>query len=305
MAGLLDGVDQRTRMAGQNRLEMLMFRLKGRQRFGINVFKVKEVVQCPLLTELPGANPVIRGVASLRGENIPVMDISHAIGGPMMGKPQDHFIIISEYNRTLLGFLVGSVDRIINMNWEEMLPPPKGLGAGSYMTAVTQVEDELVEIIDVEKVLSEVLGVDETITNKMEDFTQVLQGKKIMVVDDSVVARKQIKRVLDDLGIESVLKKDGSEALKQLKEWAEEGRVSDWLAMVISDIEMPRMDGYALVKEIRDDPKFADLHVILHSSLSGVFNENMVKQVGANHFLAKFSPDELVTMVTEHLNTLA
>lgn len=305
MAGMLDDIDMRTQMAGQNRLEMLMFRLHGRQLFGINVFKVKEVVQCPPLTEIPGSHPVIRGVASLRGTNISIIDLSHAVGGPRIGNPADYFVIITEYNRRMLGFLVGSVERIINMNWDSILPPPVGLGRAAYMTAVTKVDDQLVEIIDVEKVLSEVLGIDETITRSVEVLGNQLQGKKILVVDDSIVARKQISRVLEELGLEFITMKDGGEALRQLEEWAEEGRVSDWLAMVISDIEMPKMDGYALVMAIRKNPKLADLYIILHSSLSGVFNETMVKKVGANHFLPKFNPDELVEMVTEHLKTLA
>lgn len=305
MAGLLDGVDLRTQMAGQNRLELLMFRLQGRQRFGINVFKVKEVVQCPPLTEIPGSNPVICGVATLREVNIPIVDISLAIGGPAMGAPRDHFVIVTEYNRSMLGFLVGSVDRIINMNWEEILPPPKGLGSGAYLTAVTKVENELVEIIDVEKILSEVLGISDSFTQPIQRVEGDLQHKKVLVVDDSIVARKQIKYVLDELGLETIVTKDGKEALEQLKAWSEEGRVSEWLAMVISDIEMPKMDGYALVKSVRNNPKLADLYIILHSSLSGVFNETMVNKVGADHFLAKFNPDQLMGMVIERLKTLA
>lgn len=304
MAGMLDDIDLRTRMAGQNRLEMLMFRLYGRQLFGINVFKVKEVVQCPPLTEMPGSHPVIRGIASLRGAKIPVMDLSHAVGGPMTQKSEDHFVIITEYNRMMLGFLVASVERIININWEDVLPPPPGLGRAAYMTAVTRVDDQLVEIIDVEKVLSEIIGIDETITQPVNLQKQTVLGKKILVVDDSMVARKQIQRVLDEMGVESVMKKNGREALIQLEAWAEQGRVSDHLSMVISDIEMPKMDGYALVMAIRSNPRLADLYVILHSSLSGVFNEAMVKKVGANHFLAKFNSDELAKMVSDHLESL-
>jgi two-component system chemotaxis response regulator CheV len=305
MASVLDNVDLRTKLAGQNRLELLLFRLQGRQIFGINVFKVKEVVQCPHLTEMPGSHPVVRGVATLRGDNIPVMDLSNAIGGPRMEKATDYFIIITEYNRRQLAFLVASVERIVNTHWEDILPPPKGLGRGSYMTAVTEIDDELVEIIDVEKVLSEVLGVDEELTHPVEDTGADLSRLKILVVDDSMVARNQIKKVMHEMGVEVILAKDGSEAMRLLQEWSEEGKVSDWLAMVISDIEMPKMDGYSLVTAIRETPKLSDLYIILHSSLSGVFNENMVKKVGADHFLAKFMPDELAQRVTERLKRLA
>ncbi len=304
MAGVLDGVDRRTSVAGQNRLELLLFRLQGRQMFGINVFKVKEVVQCPPLTRTPGSHPVIRGIASLRGNNIPVMDLCHAIGGTKMGNPTDYFIIITEYNRRMLGFLVGKVERIVNTHWEDILPPPKGLGRGSYMTAVTEIDDEMVEIIDVEKVLSEVLGVEEDLTRPVELPREGLDKYKVLVVDDSLVARKQMKKVLDEIGIEAVMAKDGKQALSLLNGWAEEGKVSDWLAMVISDIEMPMMDGYSLTTAIRDDSKLSDLYVILHSSLSGVFNESMVKKVGADHFLAKFVPDELADRITERLKEL-
>jgi two-component system chemotaxis response regulator CheV len=302
---MLDSVDQRTKLAGQNRLELLLFRLAGRQVFGINVFKVKEVVQCPPLTALPNANPNIRGVASLRGNNIPVMDLCHAIGGPKMGKATDYFIIITEYNRRLLAFLVGNVERIVNTHWEDILPPPQGVGRNSYMTAVTEIEGDLVEIIDVEKVLSEVLGIDEEITMPIDTEGANLEAYKVLIVDDSMVARNQIKKVLEEIGLDTILAKDGKEALTHLEAWAEEGKVSDWLAMVISDIEMPKMDGYSLVSAIRENPKLSDLYVILHSSLSGVFNESMVKKVGANHFLAKFMPDELVGTVTKRLKDIS
>jgi two-component system chemotaxis response regulator CheV len=113
-----------------------------------------------------------------------------------------------------------------------------------------------------------------------------------------------MKKVLDEIGVEAVMAKDGKEALALLKGWAEEGKVSDWLAMVLSDIEMPMMDGYSLTTAIRNDGRLSDLYVILHSSLSGVFNESMVKKVGADHFLAKFVPDELAERITERLKDL-
>ncbi len=305
MAGILEGMNLRNMVAGQNRLELLLFRLMGRQMFGINVFKVKEVVQCPPLTRTPGSHPVIRGIASLRGNNIPVMDLSQAIGGPKMGDPKEYFIIITEYNRQMLAFLVGAVDRIVNTHWEDILPPPKGLGRSSYMTAVTDIDGELVEIIDVEKVLSEVLGMEEDLTKPVEATGADLGKWKLLVVDDSMVARHQMKRVLDEIGVEAIMAKDGKQALDLLLEWSQEGKVSDWLAMVISDIEMPKLDGYSLVTAIRENSKLADLYVILHSSLSGVFNESMVRKAGADHFLAKFVPDELAERITERLKQLS
>ncbi|HEC17493.1 MAG TPA: chemotaxis protein CheV [Sedimenticola sp.] len=306
MAGILDGVDMRTQLAGRNRLELLLFRLTGRQRFGINVFKVQEVIQCPPLTQMPGSHPVVRGIANMRGKTISVMDLSMAIGGPSLGDIEGRFVIITEYNRRIQGFLVGAVDHIINMNWEDILPPPKGAAGGSYLTAVTQVENELVEIIDVEKVMKDIIGCTEDVSAGIIDEGFDKAGQHVLVVDDSVVARKQVKRVLDQLGVECTLCNDGRQALEQLKAWVAEGKDLDsWLPLIISDIEMPKMDGYSLTAAIRKDPELQGLHVFLHSSLSGVFNEAMVKKVGANRFLPKYDPDELAQIVQERLKAHA
>jgi len=302
MAGILDGVDQRTQLAGRNRLELLLFRLHGRQRYGINVFKVKEVIQCPPLTQMPGSNPVVRGIANMRGKTISVMDLSMAIGGPRLDNAKGRFIIITEYNRQTQGFMVGGVDHIINMNWEDILPPPKGAAGGSYLTAVTQVEKELVEIIDVEKVMKDIMGGSEIVAEGIIDSDLDASTQHVLVVDDSVVARGQVKRVLEQLGVECTLCNDGQQALSQLREWVAEGRdLNNWLALIVSDIEMPQMDGYSLTTAIRKDPDLEKLHVFLHSSLSGVFNETMVKKVGANRFLPKYEPNELAEFVQARL----
>ena len=195
-----------------------------------------------------------------------------------------------------------SVDRIVNMNWEEILPPPKGASQGSYMTAVARVDDELVEIIDVEKVLNEVVGGGEEVSDGIIEAGMSDLQQHVLVADDSSVARKQVARVLEQIGVEYTLCTDGRNALDLLKTWAEEGKDLDaWLAMVISDIEMPKMDGYSLTKAIRDTPELAHLHVILHTSLSGMFNNQMIQQVGANDFLPKWEPDTLAMIVQEQL----
>lgn len=305
MAGVLDGVNRRTQLAGSNRLELLMFRLKRKQRYGINVFKVREVIQCPQLTQVPHSHPAVRGVTNIRGSAITIIDLGMAIGQAPIENPKEGYVIVTEYNRTTQGFLVNGIDHIVNLNWEEILPPPRGAGI-SYMTAVTHVDKEIVEIIDVEKIMSEVIGGDEKISEEIlaKKSTSDIP-RHILVVDDSSVARNQIKRALDQLGISSTLANDGSEGLKQLKAWAEEGQpVNERLAMVISDVEMPKMDGYTLTSEIRQDPRLKDLYIVLHTSLSGVFNNALVEKVGADKFIPKFNPDELATAVQERLRQL-
>ena len=305
MAGLLDTVNQRTQLVGQNRLELLMFRLNGRQRFGINVFKVKEVLQCPPLTILPKLNSVVRGVAHIRGNTISVIDLSLATGGRPIQDLSKAFIIISEYNRSVQGFLVSSVERIININWEAILPPPKGTGRFSYLTAVTEVDKELVEVLDVEKILHEVapvsVEISEEVLETATDIDKEAIEKVILVVDDSSVARNQIKKAVSGLGFKIVLAKDGRDGLNKLREMAVDGPISEQIALMISDIEMPEMDGYTLTAEVRNDPSLNGLYVILHTSLSGVFNQAMVAKVGANDFIAKFNPDELAGAVLKAL----
>lgn len=307
MAGVLDGVNQRTRLAGHNRLELLMFRLGDKQRFGINVFKVQEVIQCPPLTKVPHAHPVVRGVATLRGKTITIMDLAQAIGRRPITDTSQAYIIVTEYNRAVQGFLVSGVDRIVNMNWEEILPPPKGTGH-NYMTAVTRVDNDLVEIIDVEKVLAEVIHIDETVTSSIIADNRNTLGERhhrVLVADDSSVARNQIKRTLDQLGVETVLVKDGREALDRLRAMADSGTpIAEQLSMVISDVEMPEMDGYTLTTQIRSDNRLKDLYVILHTSLSGIFNNSLIEKVGADKFIAKFKPDELANAVIDRLKNM-
>ena len=302
MSSVLDGVDQRTQLVGHNRLELLLFRLHGEQTYGINVFKVQEVIQCPNLTQLPHSNYVVKGVANMRGKTIPVIDMSMAVGMPCLGDVTDLYVIITEFNRTTLGFVVRSVDRIVNMNWQEILPPPKG-GRNGYLTAVTRVDERLVEIIDVEKILSEVMGVQEgcdVVVGGVDEMGSEIP-RHVLVADDSSVARKQMKRALDQVGIESTLVCDGKEALETLLNWANEGDINERILMVISDIEMPEMDGYTLTLAIRKDPRLEKLYVLLHSSLSGVFNQSMVTKVGANDFIAKFDPKQFSSAVHNRL----
>jgi len=302
----MDSVDKRTQLVGQNRLELLLFRLGGRQLYGINVFKVKEVLQCPRLTSLPKLNPMVRGVAHIRGGTLPIIDLGKATGGRELEDLSSAFVIITEYNSRVQGFLVRAVERIVNLNWSDVHAPPKGAGREHYLTAVTRVDEQMVEIIDVEKVLAEVLAGERTVPQQAQtEEVQTLAAttsRKVLVVDDSTVARKQVIRCLETLGIEVIALNDGRQALDWLKAEADAGvQVSDSLLMLISDIEMPEMDGYTLTAEVRSDPRMEGLHVMLHTSLSGVFNQAMVRKVGADAFLAKFNPDDLADRVIQRL----
>jgi two-component system chemotaxis response regulator CheV len=305
MAGLLHNVNQRTQMVGQNRLELLLFRLGGKQIYGINVFKVREVLQCPKLTILPKSNPSVCGVAQIRGKTVSVIDLSMAIGGPPLHNLSERFVIISEYNRFIQAFLVSDVERIVNMSWKDIDPPPGNVGEGNYLTAVSNFEKETIEIIDVDKVLSEIVPVNCKV-NEDVLVSQCItpQDKVILIADDSAVARNQVKRTIEQIGLKTHVVKNGNEALEYLQGLVADGKnVCDEVLLVISDIEMPQMDGYTFTAEVRRTPEFADLNIILHTSLSGVFNKAMVEKVGANKFIAKFDPNELAKTVGNVINS--
>ena len=298
MTGILDQIDKRTNLVGENRLEILMFRLNGRQVFGINVFKVQEVLSCPRLTKIPQAHSATRGLATIRNRTIPVIDLAAAIGQRPLDAVAENLIIITEYNGTVQAFMVKAVERIVNMNWQEIKAPPKGIGNNNYVTAITEVDDKLVEIIDVEKILSEIIGVD----MHLEDTQQILDkdGNKLkfLIADDSLVARNQVQRTLEQVGIDCVVTKTGKEALDVLKSVAAEGiDVAKEFNLLISDIEMPEMDGYTLTSEIRADDRLKELNIMLHSSLSGGFNDNMILKVKADKFIPKFKAEELITEI--------
>jgi two-component system, chemotaxis family, chemotaxis protein CheV len=304
MAGILDSVDQRTQLVGETRLEILMFRLAGRQLFAINVFKVQEVLQLPRLTLMPHRHPYVCGVVNLRGQTLPVIDLSQAIGMRPLTPNENSTIIVTEYNRSVQAFLVGGVDRILNLNWESILPPPGGAGRQHYLTAITKVDDQIVEIIDVEKVLAEIAPMNTKVSDEKlaEPLLASAVGREVLLVDDSSVALNQLRETLTQLGIRPHTASDGLKGLQQLKKWADSGEnMTDKLLMVFTDAEMPEMDGYRLTTEIRNDPRLKDLYVVLHTSLSGSFNDAMVKKVGCDNFLSKFQPDKLVDVILDRL----
>jgi two-component system, chemotaxis family, chemotaxis protein CheV len=303
--GILDSVNQRTQLAGRNRLELLLFRCNKKQRYGINVFKVREVILCPTIQQIPHSHPDVRGVIQVRNKIFPVIDLGKVLGSPLPADTTGLYVVITEFSCSVQGFLVSSVDRILNMNWDAILPPPKI--SNHYLTAVTQLDAELIEIIDVEKVLAEIhqieVGVSADVTHAELVDQRLLP---ILVVDDSSTARSLITRTLDQIGFSSITARTGKEGLEILQKMADQGQsMLNRLSLVISDIEMPEMDGYTLTAEIKKDDRLKGLHVILHSSMSGGFNDALAQKVGADRFLPKFNPDELARVVLDQMQSAA
>jgi len=306
MSRVLDSVDLRTKLVGENRLELLMFKLAGYQTFALNVFKVQEVLTLPNLSEIPNRHPCVCGVTHFRGQTVPVINLSQAIGMRPLEVNQDAVIVVTEYNRSVQAFLVGQIEQIVNMTWEEIQPPPAGAGRSHYLTAITRHNDKIVEIIDVEKVLSEISPYTTEVSDSLrqDSLLQNLSDKFILVVDDSPVAVNQAVGTLERLGLATEVETNGLKAYNLLRKWADTGdeKLSKCL-LVLTDAEMPEMDGYRLTTEIRKDERLRHLHVIMHTSLSGQFNQAMASRVGCDRLLSKFQPDELAEAVLDYIKS--
>lgn len=291
---LLDSVDARTKLAGSNKLEILLFTLGTNEVFGINVFKVREVSQTPPVTKTPNMPLGVEGVISLRGNIIPVIALAAIIN--LEGTPEDtgHNMIVTEFSRRTQGFLVHDVDRIIRVDWDKVKPPESMLsGNDTLITAITELPDgKLVSILDVEQILANAIG-EEPIPElpPVETESEV----SVFFVDDSAIARKEIIQVLDKLGVRYQQANNGLEAWERLQGMASRAQhdgatLHDQIKLILADAEMPEMDGYVLTKNIKSDARFSDIPVVMHSSLSSEANRAMGKQVGVDAYVAKFDP---------------
>ncbi|NMG14433.1 chemotaxis protein [Aromatoleum bremense] len=296
-SGLLNVVDGRTGLAGSNRMEILLFSLGTGETFGINVFKVREVCTAPFITRTPNMPVGVEGLISLRGNVIPVLSLAKILGLARPGAPLGGSMMVTEYSKRTLGFLVDSVDRIIRVEWDKVRAPDNvSSNVQSYITAITESPDgKLVSIVDVETVLATTFG-DAVVGN----ISPIAGGHEydIFFVDDSGVARRKIAEVLDKLGVKHKHAVNGLEAWTRLQGIASHAQqcgrqVGEELDLILVDAEMPEMDGYVLTRNIKADARFNGIPVVMHSSLSSEANRAMGKQVGVDAYVAKFDADAL------------
>ena len=312
MSELMKNIDARTKLAGTNKLELLLFSLgtdsrTGRKEtFGINVFKVREVMRTPPITAAPEMPDAVKGMVSLRGILVPVVDLSQ-YAHIDSDQPRE-IMIVTEYNGRTQGFLVEAVDTILRLDWAQMKVPPEMLTArmGGLVTAITELPDSrLVMLLDVERVLSETTHFDDDLIYR-EIKPIERSDATVLFADDSSVARKQVQTTLERMGVNFVAAINGRQAweeLQKLARYAEsQGRpVCEIVSLVLTDIEMPETDGYMLTKQIKSDPRFAGIPVLMHSSLSGMSNQQLGKSVGVDEYVSKFEPQQLAACITRLL----
>ena len=291
-SSILDSVDARTRLAGSNTMELLLFSLGTSEVFGINVFKVREITRTPAVTRAPNLPRAVEGVVSLRGSIIPVISLSKLI---RVGTADcsNQTMMVTEFSRHVQGFLLNSVDRIVRVEWDKVRAPDAMLvGHDGYITAITELPGgQLVSILDVEHVLATVYG-----ESEVPDLEPVAQpDSAVFFADDSSVARKEIVKVLDKLEVNHQHASNGREAWERLQSMASRAQaegepLARRLQLILTDAEMPEMDGYVLTRCIKSDARFSGIPVVMHSSLSSEANRSMGKSVGVDAYVAKFEP---------------
>jgi two-component system chemotaxis response regulator CheV len=294
---LLSTVDGRTMLAGSNLMEILLFSLGTSETFGINVFKVREVSARPFITKAPNMPRGVEGLISLRGNVIPVLSLAKILELAKPDAPLGGSMMVTEYSQRTLGFVVEGVDRIIRVEWDKVRAPENvSSGLHNYITAITELPGgKLVSILDVETILASTFG--EAVVGNIDPLHGG-SGYNVFFVDDSSVARRKIGEVLDKLGVRHKHAVNGLEAWTRLEGMASHAQqigrhVSEEIDLILVDAEMPEMDGYVLTRNIKNDNRFDDIPVVMHSSLSSEANRAMGKRVGVDAYVAKFDADVL------------
>jgi two-component system chemotaxis response regulator CheV len=301
---LMSFVDERTRLAGSNKMELLLFSLGSAEIYGINVFKVREVCEMRPITPTPNTHPAMRGIISLRGAILPVISLADQLGLKTAEGAKPGKLIITEFSSHTQAFLVSDVDRIVRVDWDQVKAPQSRLtGSAGVITAITELaEGKLASILDVEQLLSDVMGEE----NPPQLGQAVARDRSVFFVDDSAIARKKITQVLEQLGVQFQQANNGREAWERLQSLAgqaqsENVRLADRIGVILVDAEMPEMDGYVLTRHIKDDQRFNGVKVIMHSSLSSVANKKLGQQVGVDAYVAKFHFEELAAAIASAL----
>ncbi|MGF1872765.1 chemotaxis protein [Photobacterium indicum] len=274
---------------------MLLFQLTLNQSFAIGTLKVKEIVPYTPLTVIPHSHSTVLGAATLRGQTFPVIDMAKAVGYRALVKEEvkDCYIIITDCQRKLVGFMVRGINKITECNWHEIDAPPVSLGNNVFVTGVTTVEDNLVQLLDVELLMSKIFPEDPNSLNPVltDIEREILRPLKILLVDDSSVARRQLSQALDSISVPYFISTNGQDALNMMKNAADN---HDPFQILVSDIEMPGLDGYELAFDVKNTEKLKSVYIILHTSLSSEISVSQAHQVGADEALTKFEANELI-----------
>ncbi len=290
--------------SGTNELEVVEFGVAD-NRFGINVIKVKEILNPAPVTKIPHSHPSVQGIIEIRGEVVTVVDVAHALGLPPSEHPDQNKFILSEFNQTKIVFHVHTVTQIHRISWEDIEKPDKLYqGLETQITGVIKMNEEMLLLLDFEKIVADINP--ESSLNK-ETLRQLGErersSKKILIAEDSGLLRSMLKETLEEAGYTNlVLAEDGRSAYDLLLESSDSGRkIEEAFQLVITDIEMPRMDGHHLTKLIKENSKLHQMPVIIFSSLITSDLKHKGEVVGADAQITKPEIVELVRKIDQHI----
>jgi len=310
-------MDDSSLKVGSNEMELVDFRILKQEQtgvyegiYGINVSKVREIIRVPALTELPGTPEFIEGIFDLRDVVIPVVNLAKWMG---ITPPEDlgnSRVIITEFNNVLIGFIVHEAKRIRRINWGDIEPATFISGSGALdankITGVTKIEgDNVLLILDLESVVQD-LGLYEPDVDNIPKELETFSGLAL-VLDDSATARKIVKEALMKMGFSVVEAMDGEEGLKKLDDLYENygDTISETLKIIISDVEMPKMDGFHFAANVKEDGRFKNIPIVFNSSISDHFSEGRGIEAGGEAYLVKFEAssfyNEVARVVRAHM----
>ena len=310
-------IDERSNLTSSNMFELLLFRLgtsaysESRELYGINVFKVRELLEMPKITEVAGIKPPMMGVTNVRGQIVPVIDLAAAVG--CTASNGHRILMITEFARSTQAFAVEDVDEIVRLEWSQVLSAEGSAGGAGMVTSIARLDgnrddSRLAQVLDVEQILRDVLPSGEPDVDAATIGARVTlpPGTQILAADDSGLARRLIEEGLNAMGLPFTMTRTGKEAWETLQKISDaaiaEGLTArDRIALVLTDLEMPEMDGFTLTRNIKNDLRFKSIPVVIHSSLTGSTNEDHVRSVGADAYVAKFVAAELAETIRQVL----
>jgi two-component system chemotaxis response regulator CheV len=290
--------------SGTNELEIVEFTV-GHNKLGINVIKVKEIIQPVKVTKIPHSHPNIDGIIDIRGEILPVVNVERAIWSTPSENPQNEKFIVTEFNKTKIVFRVHAVSQIHRISWDKIEKPSDMYqGLESQITGVVKIQDEMVLLLDFEKIVVDInpesgIRLDQIKKLGKRERTE----KKLVIAEDSPLLRKLLQDTLAEAGFIHVeFFENGKDALLYLQSIIDTGKaIEDEVQIVITDVEMPQMDGHHLTRRIKENQALTILPVVIFSSLITDDLRHKGKMVGASAQISKPEINELVHKIDEFI----
>ncbi|MEC0403608.1 chemotaxis protein CheV [Bacillus velezensis] len=290
--------------SGTNELEIVKFEV-GVNTFGINVMKVREIIQPVDVTSVPQSHKDVEGMIKLRGEILPVISLYSFFGVDAEGAKDDKYIV-TEFNKRKIVFHVGSVSQIHRVSWEAIEKPTSlNQGMERHLTGIIKLEDTMIFLPDYEKIIYDIESASgvETYHVHQEGFDERRAGKKLIIVEDSPLLMRLLTDELTEAGYSEIVAfENGKEAYDYVVELTDNGEnLSDHIDMIISDIEMPKMDGHRLTKLLKDNPQSSDVPIMIFSSLITDDLRHRGEVVGADEQISKPEISELIKKVDTYV----